>query len=156
VKKYLAKHFNEWYTTQVTKQLENGTALEEIDVKLCVSLLKPLQAEWLVTLYNELTSLENRGVILSGWRASGITDVVKMGSSKLPSLDPFQDLDQMIEGTAKVSVNLSALCSENAIGLPSCDNDFDVDDGEYDEEIWQIDDDERDIFEQNFVDDEST
>ena len=40
-KKFLAKHFNEWYNAQISKQLKDGKALEEIDVKLYFSVLKP-------------------------------------------------------------------------------------------------------------------
>ena len=80
------KHFVEWYTTQIFKQLEDGEALESIDVKLWLPVLKSPYAGWLVILYNELTSSESSKIINQGQRASGITDVIKFGSSKLPSL----------------------------------------------------------------------
>ena len=63
-KKLLAKCFNEWYTVQITGQLEEGKSLEDVDIKLTV--LKPLHAEWLVRLYNYLTTNDDRETILSG------------------------------------------------------------------------------------------
>ena len=36
-----------------------------------------------------MTSELGKNVILKGWEKSGITDGIKMESSKLPSLDPF-------------------------------------------------------------------
>ena len=85
-KKILAKHLVEWYTTQTFKQLEDGEALDNNDVKLWLSVLKCLHAEWLMTLYNELTSPESRKIINKGRRTSGITHAIKFGSSKLPLL----------------------------------------------------------------------
>ena len=55
-KKFLAKHFNEWNTAQISKQFKNGKALDEIDVKLRFSVIKHLDTEWLMSLYNEFTS----------------------------------------------------------------------------------------------------
>ena len=41
--------------------------------------------KWLVEYYNEITS-EN------GWKAAGIYDAIKAGSSGLQSIDPFKDI----------------------------------------------------------------
>ena len=63
----------------------------EIDIKLRLSLLKPLHAEWVTDFYNYMTSGAAKKVIESGWVSSGIRDVVRLGLSELPSIDPFQD-----------------------------------------------------------------
>ena len=42
--------------------------------------------------YNHITSSDGREVILNGWKAAGIYDAVRLGSSFLQSLDPFQDI----------------------------------------------------------------
>ena len=86
VKKFLAKHFKEWDTVQISKQLKDGKALEGIDGKRCVPILKPLHAEGVMSLYNKVTSSESRKIINGGWQASGITDAIKIVSSKLPSI----------------------------------------------------------------------
>ena len=36
----LAKKFNNWYSEQISQQLESGKSLEEVDVKLRLSTLK--------------------------------------------------------------------------------------------------------------------
>ena len=103
-------------------------------------------------LYNESTSSGSRKIINGGCRASGITDAIKIGLSKLPSLDPFQDIDLTIKSNTEVSVNLSALCCMG-LEIEFIANNFK--DEEDDDEIWQKDDgDERRAFYffQNFMD----
>ena len=95
-KKYCKKKFNEWYMEQITKQLDSGKPINEIEVKLQLTTLKPLHAEWLTDFYNLMTTSEGKDVILSGWKAAGIIQVIKKGSSQLESLDPFKDLDPLL------------------------------------------------------------
>ena len=52
VKKFMRGKFNVWYSLQIGNQLDAGKQLQEIDVPLRLSLLKPLYAEWLVECYN--------------------------------------------------------------------------------------------------------
>ena len=96
-KRFLAKKFNEWYSSEITKQLDEGASLEEVNVKLRLSVLKPLHAGWLIDFYNQMTSEEGKKVIHSGWRAAGIRDALRLGLNQLPSLDPFIDIDPMLE-----------------------------------------------------------
>ena len=72
-------------------QLENGTALENIDIKFLLSTMKPLHAGWLISYYDKLSSSEGRKIILSGWRAAGITEAIDMGVEGFnPVIDPFR------------------------------------------------------------------
>ena len=59
-KRFLAKKFNGWYSKQISDELESGKSLEEIDVKLRLSTLKPLHAGWIVDLFNYMTSAEGK------------------------------------------------------------------------------------------------
>ena len=43
-KRFLAKMFNYWYTSEVFKQLEDGKHIEFVDIKLRLSIMKPLHA----------------------------------------------------------------------------------------------------------------
>ena len=43
-----------------------------------------------------MTSEAGKSVVLNGWEKSGITDGIKLGKSKLPTLDPFHDIDPLI------------------------------------------------------------
>ena len=54
-KAFMKKKYTEWYSLEVTKQLDNGKSAEEIEVKLLLSKLKPLYASWLIDLYNHFT-----------------------------------------------------------------------------------------------------
>ena len=79
-KKFMARKFNDWYTGQVSAQLEKGVPIEEIDIKLQLSLLKPLHAGWMVDLYNHMTGDATKSIIDSGWTSSGIKDAVSLGN----------------------------------------------------------------------------
>ena len=47
-KGFMVQKFNIWYTWQVNAQLDKGVNIEEIDIKLPLSLMKPFHARWLV------------------------------------------------------------------------------------------------------------
>ena len=66
-----------------------------MEVKLRLSLIKLIHAAW-VGFYNHMTSERRIEIIECGWRASGILDALRMGSSALPSIDPFADIDPML------------------------------------------------------------
>ena len=69
--------------------------LDDVDVHsvdLRLSVLKPIHATWLVSMYNHLSSSEGRQSIAKGRKKAGVTDVVS-GSKNLPPEDPFEDLD---------------------------------------------------------------
>ena len=93
-KAYLKSKFTEWYSNSIAKQLDEGEIIE--DVKLKLSILKPLHAEWIKDLYNHLTSEKNRTIISNGWKAAFITEDIENGSSSLEPLDPFYEVDPLI------------------------------------------------------------
>ena len=68
---------------QIIEQPDNGKQIEETDVKLQLTRLKPLHVESLVELFNHMTTSQGKEVIMSGWKASGI-------------VDPFIDLDSLL------------------------------------------------------------
>ena len=84
-KRFMAQKFNDWYTQQVSAQLDKGIAVDEIDIKLHLSLLKPLPAEWLVDFYNHMASGAAKKMIDSGWASSGIEDAI--GSDVIGEFD---------------------------------------------------------------------
>ena len=96
-KAFMKKKFTEWYSLEVTKQLDNGKSAEEIEVKLLLSKLKPPNASWLIDLYNHFTSQAGREVIANGWKAAGITDAIEKGSASLEPLDPFSQIDPLFQ-----------------------------------------------------------
>ena len=50
-------------------------------------------ANWLIDLYNDLTSQRAKNVIIGGWKKSGIWDALKLGSRGLPSIDSFKEIE---------------------------------------------------------------
>ena len=64
-KRFITKKFNAWYSDQISEELQSGTRWN-IDVKLRLSILKPLNAGWVVDFYKFITSAEGKEVILNG------------------------------------------------------------------------------------------
>ena len=91
-KKFMKDQFTSWFSAQIQSQLDSGVVLDDVDVDLRLSVLKPIHATWIVSMYNHLSSSEGRQSIAKGWKKAGVTDVVS-GSKKLPPEDPFEDLD---------------------------------------------------------------
>ena len=95
-KDFTRKTFSEWYTRQLTNGMENGIELDDIKIDYRLRVLKPLHATWVISLYNHMNSPEGKAVSASGWKKSGIFDTIMTGSSKLPTLDPFDDICPLI------------------------------------------------------------
>ena len=79
VKKFMRRKFNAWYSLQIGNQLNARKQLQDIDVPLRLSLLKPCHAEWLVECYNHMTTTAAQNVIQSGWKPAGITEALQVG-----------------------------------------------------------------------------
>jgi hypothetical protein len=77
-----------------------------------VSKLKPVHAGWTVEFYNHMSTSKGKGIIDSGWKSAGIFDALELGSSKMPSIDPFQDIDPMLSNDVDQSDDnhLLAIC----------------------------------------------
>ena len=91
-KKFMKDQFTSWYSAQIQSQLDSGVVLDDVDVDLRLSVLKPIHETWIVSMYNLCFSSEGRQSIAKGWKKAGASDVVS-GSKKLPPEDPFEDLD---------------------------------------------------------------
>ena len=82
---------------KIREELDKGLELESIEVKMPLTVMKPLHAKWLSEMYNVMTSEQGKDVIASGWEASGICEAIKIGLLKLPSLDPFKDISPIVD-----------------------------------------------------------
>ena len=85
-----------WYSSEVMKELDKGEEFDSIEIKQKLYVIKPLHANCLMELYNHLTSPMGRQICVNGWNVSDIHDAVIMTSEQLPSLDPFEDIDPLI------------------------------------------------------------
>ena len=82
-KSYLKRLFSEWYAQQIENLFSLGKKVEEIKIEFRLTSLKPLHAKWLVEYYNEIASENGSSVIINGWKAAGLYDAIKAGSSGL-------------------------------------------------------------------------
>ena len=88
--------------------------MHDINIDLNLSKLKPLHAEWLVELYNQMSTVEGQKIVHRSWKASGITEAMKAGKASLQPLDPFHDIDPMVElDDEGVDFNLREVCNLN-------------------------------------------
>ena len=65
-------------------------------------ILKPLQAGWIINLYDEMISLRRKNLILRDWKKAGINNGSKMGTAGLPSLDLCDEVDPIARGRKEI------------------------------------------------------
>ena len=80
-KAFMKRLFIEWYSQEIWKELESWKELNDIDIKLMLTLLKPLHASWLINLFDCLTSQKRAEIIFSGWQSSSITEAIVISRS---------------------------------------------------------------------------
>lgn len=152
-KKFMKKKFNDWYSTQITMQLDEGKLFHDIDIPLKLSILKPLHAQWLVDLFNQMTKSDGRNTIISGWKASGITGAVEKGLVGLDCLDPFNDIDPMLDFTVNNDgVRGITTLSEEELGIRYSKKTNDDDDDSDSE--WECEEMERNAFDAFIIDED--
>ena len=95
-KRFFTSKFSVWYAEQISKQLNEGVKIDEVDVKFRLTTMKPLHAQWVVDFYNEMTTSKGSTITESGWRAAGISDAIRLGSKELLPIDPFRDIDPLL------------------------------------------------------------
>ena len=105
-KRFLKNKFSTWYGNQISNQLDEGVNIDAVGVKLRLTTLKPLHAQWVVDFYNKMTTVKGKHVIESGWRAAGITNAIRLASKNLPATDPFHDIDPLLDGNTAESQQL--------------------------------------------------
>ena len=91
LKSHLRNNFTRWYASQVQEQLEKGTSIEEVKVDLRLSVMKELEAKWLVSAYDYIKG--NGSIIQNGFKEVGILDAVEGQQLSEPDEDPFADID---------------------------------------------------------------
>ena len=102
-KAFMKRKFTEWYSSSISKQLDEGKAIDDIDVDLKLSILKPLHAHWIKELYDYMTSENGREIISNGWKAAFITEAIEKGTKDLEPLDFFITIDLLIHDEPQIS-----------------------------------------------------
>ena len=68
-KDFMRGKFREWYSAEVQKQFDQGaTSFTPVDLRM--SVMKPVGAKWLVSLYDYFKS--NSSIIINGFKAAGL------------------------------------------------------------------------------------
>lgn len=107
-KAYMKKRFTEWYSACIVQELDNGKDVESISIQLKMSVLKPLQAQWIIDLFDYFTSEKGREIISNGWKAAFITEAISSGTSGLEPLDPFSSVDPLSDESESREVVIPA------------------------------------------------
>ena len=84
-KEFLKTKFSQWYSKQIQDVLDSSKAIEDIEVKVPLSVMKPLHGCWLI----ELTSARYNKVIKSGSERSEILDIIALGSKSYQNQIPL-------------------------------------------------------------------
>ena len=115
-KAFMKRMFTEWFATKISEALKKGKAAEDIDSTLNLSTLPPLQAKGIIELYDKMTLDLGKNVIVKEYEKSGITNRIKMGSSKLSSLDPFDEFDSLGKDQDKFDLMAALLINKDRLG----------------------------------------
>ena len=75
-KLFIKKKFEIWYAEEVTKQLDKGANVYQIDVKMWLSILKLIDARWLISLYDYLRTQQE--MIKKGFETAGICEALEI------------------------------------------------------------------------------
>ena len=78
--------FVKYYSDCVAKQLKSGN---DIEVDLRLTVVKPLQVQWLVDMYNYFSTAPGKEAILKGWKKAEILGILD-GTVELLPENPFQ------------------------------------------------------------------
>ena len=73
-----------------------GLVLMTFKLDLMLTNLKSTPVGWLVAFYNHTNTSKRKEIINNGWKAVDISDALQFGLSKIPSTDPFYDIDLML------------------------------------------------------------
>ena len=65
-KKFMRKQFITYYSNEIKHQIDSGKAMDDIKVDLKLSKIKPLHAQWLISLCNHFTAKQGKAIILKG------------------------------------------------------------------------------------------
>ena len=105
-----------------------------------------------------MSKAEGQKIIHSAWKASGITEAMEAGKASLQPLDPFHDIDPMVElDNEGVNFNLREVCNLNesqlANGCSYKNEDSDESSCKSESEYVPADNFERNVFD-TILDDE--
>lgn len=87
----MLNQYSKYYCNAVKTQIHSGKQVDEIDVDFCLTTLKPLHAQWLISLYNRFSSERGAQIVKKRWKRLGIIKVL-YATITPPPIDPFTEL----------------------------------------------------------------
>ena len=75
-KQFPKKKFECWYAKQVTKQIDRGSSVYDVNVLFKLSIIKPIYAKWLIGPDDHLNSTSD--TTIKGFAMAGIKDALEM------------------------------------------------------------------------------
>ena len=134
VKGIMMDKFNTWLAENSRKELDAGKSLAEISIKFKLTAMKLLHVEWVIDVFNQLSSFEGKKVILAGWKASGISDALEIGLAGFSGsfFDPHYKIDPFDQGEVHFNITSEVNCaSEEYVEKERIFAAIDDDDGEF-------------------------
>ena len=70
--------------------------VDAVDVKHCLTTLKPLHAQRVVDFYEKMTTVKGKHIIESGWGATRITNAISLGNKNIPAIYLFHGINPLL------------------------------------------------------------
>ena len=143
VKGIMMDKFNKWLAENLRKELDAGKSLAEISIKFKLTAMKLLHVEWVIDVFNQLSSFEGKKVILAGWKASITSDALERGLAGFSGsfVDLYYEIDPFDQGKVHFNIISEVNCASEeyvekekilaAIDDDDDDDDDDDNDGEF-------------------------
>lgn len=85
--------------------------LDEVNVRIFLSILKPLYAGWMVELQNRMTLVKRRDIIACAFRAVEIINTINLGTKNVPIVNRFHKTDPLLLEVKETNILLSIFLS---------------------------------------------
>ena len=134
VKGIVMNEFSKCFAETLRKELDAGKSLDEISIKFKVTTMKSFHAKWAIDVFNQLSSFEEKKLILAGWNALGILNALESGLAGFSSsfidlyyeIDPFDQEEVHFNFTSEVNCASEEYVDKKRIFGAIDDDDNDV------------------------------
>ena len=87
-KSFLKSKFSEWSSKKIAKAFDKGQNIHEVKVDTTLTIMKPIHAQWIISLYDSLRN--DVELTKKSFKESAISLAIK---EKIEPNDPVKDLD---------------------------------------------------------------
>ena len=85
--------------------------LDEVNVRILLSILKPLHAGWMVELQNRMTLVKRRDIIACAFGAVEIINTINLDTKNVPLVNRFHKTDPLLFEVKETNILLSIFLS---------------------------------------------